>query len=219
MDSKKLSIQDLLQLCLATQDPALWQELNHRVQPLISRVVVKTVNRCRWVSPDPALVDDLIQDTFVKLFANDCRALREFQFEHENSFFGFLKTVASNVAQDYLRREYSPKHGGDLEEEDLDKISTIVPARTSFADDTHAQILIAEIQRCLEQELAHEPNFSRDIAIFWLYYRFGLTAKAISQIPSIGLTVKGVESTLLRLTRLVRARCLGGPDRKSAFGG
>jgi hypothetical protein len=68
---------------------------------------------------------------------------------------------------------------------------------------------MAEIQRILEKELAHEPNFGRDIAIFWFYYRWGLTAKEISEILSMGLTVKGVESVLLRLTRLVRSK-LGG---------
>jgi RNA polymerase sigma-70 factor, ECF subfamily len=207
MDPKKLSLQELLQLCLATQDPALWQEFVCRFQSHISRVVKNTLRRCKWASPDLALVDDLTQDTFMKLCANDFRALREFHFEHENSFYGFLKTVASHVAQDYLRREYSSKHGGGLEEEDLD--SAIIPARASSAEDTHLQILIAEIQRILEEELGHEPNFQRDITIFWLYYRWGFTAKEISEIPSIALKVKGVESVLLRLTRLIRGR-LGG---------
>ena len=204
MDPKKLSLQELLQLCLATHDPALWQEFNRRVQPLISRVVFNTVKRCRWASPDPALVDDLTQDTFLKLCANDFRALREFHFEHENSLFGFLKTVASNVAQDYLRREYSRKHGGGVEEVDLD--DAIIPARPV---DTQTQILVAEVQRILEEELKNDASRERDITIFWLYYRWGFTAKEISKIRSIGLTVKGVESVLLRLTRLIRGR-LGG---------
>lgn len=204
MDPKKLSLQELLQLCLATQDPALWQEFVRRFQPLIAGVVKKTLRRWPWIYSDPALVDDLTQDTFMKLCANDFRALREFHFEQDNSLYSFLKTVASNVAQDYLRREYSPKHGGGVEEVDLD--DAMIPARPV---DAHTQILLAEIQRILEEELGHEPNFRRDIAIFWLYYRWGLTAKEISGISWIGLTVKGVESVLLRLTRLIRGR-LGG---------
>jgi RNA polymerase sigma-70 factor (ECF subfamily) len=209
MDPKKLSIQELLQLCLATQDPALWQEFVCRVQPLISKVVGRTVRRCRWGFSDPALVDDLIQDTFVKLFANDYRALREFQAEYENSFYGFLKTVASNVAQDYIRKADSSKRPDGRDQEDMEKAKETVPDKSSLAKDTHSQILMAEIQRILENELAHEPNFRRDIAIFWFYYRWGLTAKEISELPSIGLTVKGVESVLLRLIRLLRGR-LGG---------
>ena len=206
MDPKKLSIKELLQLCLATQDPALWQEFVCRAQPLISKVVGRTARRCRWGSSDPALVEDLIQDTFVKLFANDYRALREFQFEHENSIFGFIKTVASHVVQDYIRKAYATKRPESFDQEDIEKVSTTVSYRTSFAEDTQSQILIAEIQRILEGELGHEPNFGRDITIFWLYYRWGLTAKEISKLRSIDLTVKGVESVLLRLTRLIRGR-------------
>ena len=71
--------------------------------------------------------------------------------------------------------------------------------------------------------LAGEPNFTRDFAIFWLYYRQGLTSKAISELAAIGLGVKGVESTLLRLTRLVRAKLTDPaavkPPKKKASGG
>lgn len=206
MDPKKLSIQELLQLCLATQDPAPWQEFVCRVQPLISKVVGRTARRSRWPSTDPALVDDLTQDTFMKLFANDYRALREFQFEDENHFFGFIKTVASNVAHDYIRKVDSSKRPDGRDQEDMEKAKETVPDKSSLAKDTLSQILITEIQRTLEEELRNEPNFRRDITIFWLYYRWGLTAKEISKLRSIDLTVKGVESVLLRLTRLIRGR-------------
>src|SRR5438270_390673 len=67
------------------------------------------------------------------------------------------------------------------------------------------RILLRDIDAYLKSR-ASEPTFVRDYTIFWLYYREGMTAKAIAGVPSIGLTVKGVESTLLRLTRLVRNR-------------
>jgi RNA polymerase sigma-70 factor (ECF subfamily) len=203
MDPRQLSAQELVQLCLASQDQALWLEFVRRFRPLIFGVALKTLRR--WTLPDAALIDDLIQDTFLKLCANNFRALREFEYEHENALFGFVKTVAANVVQDHIRTTYSQKRGSGREEEDLEKVSATVSASTSFADSAHRRILISEIKTCLDQQ-AHDPNFPRDSAIFWLYYRHGLTAKAISQIPSVGLTTKGVESTLLRLTRLVRAK-------------
>ena len=67
------------------------------------------------------------------------------------------------------------------------------------------RILWTQVIKCLE---CH-PSASclkRDLAIFYLYFRQGFTAQAISRVPNIGLTVKGVESTLFRLTRLLKAK-------------
>lgn len=216
MDLEKLSAQELVQLCLSSHDEALWFEFVRRFRPLIFGVVTKSLRR--WAAPDRALIDDLIQDTFLKLCANNFRALRQFDYEHENSLFGFLKKVASNVVQDHIRSAYSQKRGSGREEEDLEKVCASTSSTTSFVEDTQRHILIGEIKDCLDQH-SDDPQFPRDSAIFWLYYKQGLTAKAISQIPAIGLTVKGVESTLLRLTRLVRAKLSEKPGRRIASRG
>jgi hypothetical protein len=44
------------------------------------------------------------------------------------------------------------------------------------------------------------------VSIFWFFYEQGYTAKEISLLPAVGLTVKGVEAALLRLTRHVREK-------------
>ena len=49
-------------------------------------------------------MDDLIQDTYVKLFANDKKALRAIKNEYENTIFGYLKVIASNVVRDHFRQ-------------------------------------------------------------------------------------------------------------------
>jgi hypothetical protein len=69
----------------------------------------------------------------------------------------------------------------------------------------YSNVLIGQIARCIEDG-SPEARSTRDATIFCLYYRHGLTAKAISRLPTIGLSVKGVESTLLRLTRMVRRK-------------
>jgi RNA polymerase sigma-70 factor (ECF subfamily) len=51
----------------------------------------------------------------------------------------------------------------------------------------------------------------RDRALFWLYYRQGYTAEEIARLPSAGLTAKGVESALRRVTVWLR----GEVERKS----
>jgi RNA polymerase sigma-70 factor (ECF subfamily) len=41
--------------------------------------------------------------------------------------------------------------------------------------------------------------------IFLLYYRQGLTASEIAALPALGLTTKGVESIIARLTHMIRS--------------
>ena len=65
----------------------------------------------RWTEVSPGLVDDLVQNTFLKLCADNFKALREFEFRHEHALTGFLKVVASNVVRDHLRSSLSQKHG------------------------------------------------------------------------------------------------------------
>lgn len=224
MKVSKLSTQELLRLCLESNDPEAWQEFVRRFQPLIARIVVKSIRR--WTHPAPSLADELVQETYVKLIDNDYRALRKFDLQHENAFFAFLKVVASNVVQDHFRSSYSSKRGSGRAAEDIETVGTSVATNTDSAGAAERRILINEIQRCLET-LRNEPNFARDQAIFWLYYEQGLTAKAIAELPGIGLTVKGVESTLLRLTRYVRECMNAGSgdgqnkpsNRASATGG
>jgi RNA polymerase sigma-70 factor (ECF subfamily) len=216
MDPQKLSAQELVQLCLDSQDEALWTEFVRRFQPLIARVVMKCVLRRNRQSI--SLVDDLVQDTYTKLCLNNRQALRDFDFQHENAFFGFLKVVANHVVEDYFRGSTSQKRGSGREEEDIEQVRSVTVTGHGSYHPLDRQILLREIEECLSEEAA-EPNFKRDIVIFWLYYRQGLTAKAIASLPSIDLSVKGVESTLFRLTRIVRTKLASQTSKRRASGG
>jgi RNA polymerase sigma-70 factor (ECF subfamily) len=59
----------------------------------------------------------------------------------------------------------------------------------------------------LDRKLLSAPKIigHRDRALFWLYYRQGFTAEEISRLPAAGLTAKGVESALRRVTAWLRA--------------
>jgi RNA polymerase sigma-70 factor (ECF subfamily) len=199
-------LHHLLSLCLYSGKDLFWAEFIRRSQPVIAGVIVKAMRR--WRKPCPAVVDDLVQETYLKLCANDFKYLREFVCEHENALYGFLKVVASHVVHDHFRSSYSQKRGCGKEDDELEQISLRTPDASSSADRIQREILFHEISECFKTQAAG-PNFPRDYAIFWLYYVQGYTAKAISRLPNIGLTVKGVESTLLRLTRLVREGLTG----------
>ena len=208
--SSQVTSAELLESCLNAHQES-WVEFVKRFQPLIAIVIVKTLRRC--IRPNPNLVDDLVQESYLKLCANNFTVLREFKWHHESALAGFLRVVASNVAQDYLRNLLCQKRGGGKGEDDLEQAVLWKESAVNSEEHIEREITLDQVQRCLESELA-EPHLTRDCRIFWLYYRDGLTAKAISRQPGIGLSVKGVESALFRLTHLVRTK-LGKPQRNN----
>jgi RNA polymerase sigma factor (sigma-70 family) len=219
MDPRTLSLKELLRLCLESNDQAAWREFVRRVQPTIARVVKNTLGRIRyWKRSTPQEIDDLVHDTFVKLFANDSRALRDFECQHDEELFGFVKVVASNVVLDYLRHMLTEKLGGGRAEEDLDNAQHVPASGFGSPKTAERNILMGQIQRCLESH-ASDPNYARDCRIFWLYYQQGFTAKAISELPGIGLGVEGVESALLRMVRLIRECMRRRSGKASGAGG
>ena len=194
MVKDEITIRELLHVCLGSGEQEQWREFVRRTQPLIASVIMNTIRR--WKEPAPSLVDDLIQDTYVKLFANDRKALRSIKNEYENTIFGYLKVVASNVVRDHFRQI-------ENKVEEIELTDPVLPTPPDGMDRIEFARLKDEIQKRL-QGLMSSETYRRDEAIFWLYYEQGYTAKEISQLPTVGLTVKGVESTLMRLTRYLR---------------
>jgi DNA-directed RNA polymerase specialized sigma24 family protein len=64
------------------------------------------------------------------------------------------------------------------------------------------EVLLAQ----LDEKLRSAPEIigERDRALFWLYYRQGLTAEEIAGLAGAGLTPKGVESALRRVAKWLR---------------
>ena len=59
----------------------------------------------------------------------------------------------------------------------------------------------------LDRKLRGAPQSisERDRALFWLYYLQGYTAEEIAHVAQVGLTPKGVESALRRVTAWLRS--------------
>lgn len=199
MQEEEIPIRELLNLCLGSQNHELWEKFVRRTRPLIANVIINTLRR--WREPSPSLVDDLIQDTYLKVFANDCKALRGIRNEHENAIFGYLKVTASNATVDCFRKN---------KVEEVELSDPVVPPSPDGFDRIQFERLKDRIQERLEC-LSSTEAYQRDQMIFWLYFEHGYTAREISQIPSIKLSVKGVEATLHRLVHFVREG-LAGPE-------
>ena len=202
MDRFHTSVNDLAKACARSSDAAEWEELLCRCTPLVSLVSLRI---CRlWMSSvQGAMVDDIVQEVFVRLCDQERRILRNFEPRGEDSFMGLLRSVTTSVASDYFRRHCSVKRGGKVVTSSLDEETVPQPAAGVRQSAQALQaVLLAELDRKLRSapgELAE-----RDRVLFWLYYRQGFTAEEIAALPGAGLTAKGVESALRRIANWLR---------------
>lgn len=206
-------LQELRELVHACIDPGTseaWQKFVQRFHKLIAGVVMRTA--ARWGDYSPDSVDDLVQDIYLKLCADDCRVLRDFHNQHAESIYGYLKVIAASVTNNFFRDAHAQKRGGRALIENLDDVQDLTERRQSDPHLTMDQhILLHEVDSCLQRCTAGKDG-ERDRLIFRLYYRQGLSAKAIASLAEIGLSIKGVESAILRITRLVRQELSGAGD-------
>lgn len=202
MDLARATVNDLAIACARSADAAEWGEFLRRCKPLVTLVVLR-VARVWLTAPSPAVVDDISQEVFLKLCEQERRILREFEARGEDSFLGLLRIVAGSVANDHFRRIYSVKRGGKTLTASLNEEGPGGEvAHSQNAHDLHQQVLFSQ----LDQMLGSAPAVisERDRSIFWLYYKQGFTAEEIAGVSGTGLSAKGVESALRRITKWVR---------------
>lgn len=184
-----------------------WAALVECLQPTLAGVVARCA--LRWGSVTPELIEDLTQEAFLKLCRDGFAILQHVLGQPEEMVLGFMKVTAANLVHDRFRAERSAKRhppAGFLTVELLDDVF----GETSSAAAVERELLLSEIDRFLAPSLP-SPAAERDRTVFWLHHRHGMTAKAISQLPPIGLSEKGVESLLFRLNARVREKMV---DRK-----
>jgi RNA polymerase sigma-70 factor, ECF subfamily len=200
IDYSQLGSSELIAECVSTRQAAAWEEFVRRFQPLIAGVVARTASR--WTPATAAIVDDLVQETYVKLCTEEFRRLREFESWHEDAIYGYLKAIAYRVTLDHFKVHFAAKRGAQLRSSSDFDTSLRVEGRDSSVE---GEILVQELEEMAGQ-IAEEE---RDRLIFALYYRQGFTTRKIAGIPAIGLSQKGVESCLHRLTERLRKRVTG----------
>jgi RNA polymerase sigma-70 factor (ECF subfamily) len=210
MDYASLQPEELIRICIHTGHASAWEEFIRRFNPLIARVVVRTARR--WGGSSRSVLDDLVQETYLKLCAENCRLLRTFESRQADAIYGYLKVVTTNVVHDHFKAAHAAKRGAgeptkDLEIQEIDSVNVQQTTLSSQAS-LERDILLKEIDHQLIRSVPPD-DLQRSRLIFWLYYRSGMTASAIASLPHVGLSTKGVESVLLRLTRSVR-RALAG---------
>src|ERR1700678_966659 len=115
MSYSSMSIEELIRQCSHSHTPQAWEEFVRRFHRLIATVILRTASRLGDSSKQT--VDDLIQETYLKLCADDFRILRSFEQQHPDAFTGYIKVVTANVVRDHFKSAHTKKRGaGHLEQ-------------------------------------------------------------------------------------------------------
>ena len=76
MSDTSMPANELVRSCPLSRDRKAWEEFVRRFHRLIAAVALRTARQ--WGEPSDRILDDLIQDTYLKLCDEDCRLLREY---------------------------------------------------------------------------------------------------------------------------------------------
>lgn len=203
MTMSRAPVNELARACAQSADTGEWAEFLGRCAPVAALVASRVARMWQGGFAAPAVVDDIVQEVFLKLCEQERRILREFRPRGDDSFLALLRVISASVANDYFRRHYSEKRGGKVVTMVLDEEPmTVVPLASGKNTDIQRAVLFAELDHKLRE--APGATASRDRIIFWLYYLQGLTADEIALLPGTELSAKGVESALRRITMWLR---------------
>jgi DNA-directed RNA polymerase specialized sigma24 family protein len=202
-----LSLKDVVCLCAGPCDDAAWEEFVSRVGKPISLTIMRTASL--WGEPSRPLVEDLVQVTYLKLWEDGCRLLRDFAIQHPEAILGYLKKTAANATHDYFKHGHSQSSGGDKPHVSTSDVDPEAGREIHGSQEKIAfEVFLNEIDEHLKRGLTG-PDQERDRTIFWLYFRQGMSTKEIASLPAIGLGHKGVGSVLERLKHGIREHILG----------
>jgi RNA polymerase sigma-70 factor, ECF subfamily len=201
-----LSLTNVVCLCAGPRDDDAWEEFVSRVGKSISLTVMRTA--ALWGEPARSLVEDLVQITYLKLWEDNCRLLRDFAIQHPEAVLGYIKKTAANATHDYFKHGHSQSSGGDRPHVSTSDVDPEMEKAAHGSEERIAfDVFSGQIDEHLKRGLTG-PDQERDRMVFWLYFRQGMSTKEIASLPTIRLGAKGVGSVIERLKHCIRDQVL-----------
>jgi len=168
-------------------------EFFRTIRPVLFRVSSRVAHQYN----SPGEIEDLVQEISLKLIASSAAILRSLPADSTKAL-AYFSVLAANSARDCFRARAATKRGARTTIS-LDTSFANIVASLGLAADFDKNLLLTKIEEFL-------PPDRREQVVFRLYYRQGLTAMEISSLPALGLSCKGVESMILRITKRIRER-------------
>jgi len=224
MDYEGLPNNDLIKRCAEQPaDRRAWNEFYRRFDDHIRAMVIRYGGLKRLYRQD--LVDDLMQDAYVRLVKHDCKALKNFRGENENAIYTFLAFTARTAVDEYAKKRNAKKRRH--QDEPLDKpvspeeggLRLIDILANPYAPSTDEKLMLESLQQEVEMILGeiisgHEKE--RDQKIFLCHVYEELTLQQISE--RFALSPKRLRHIITEIKKRLKARPPGGKKTLIAKG-
>ena len=159
---------DFLTKCVQ-KNKAAWNEFIDRYSNYIYNYVIQTLKRYNYFFQDDE-VNEIFNIIFLNLLDKECKSLRSFNGQNEQSFLAYLRTISFNTSVDYLR---TVKHFVDF-----DKVDYQIGMEDRFKK-IHLKDL-REIIQIIKENLPERHSF-----LFEMIYEKDLNQSEISEIMDL----------------------------------
>lgn len=191
---------DLLSRCAGDRRSPAWRTLVADYGRYLEFGVRRALRRVD-LSPEPALIEDLVQDAYCRLLEDGGRRLGTFRGTLPAELGAWLRRLAERTALDHLRAAAAWKRGGattlvphDLLEDDPSDPSTCPLRRVE-----QRERLRHFVRRCKEI-----PGGERGLRILGLVLAAGWTSRELARASGGSLSSSGIDSLVYRLRRRLR---------------
>ena len=212
LNLSEISHRDLLELLAKdSNNQAAIKEFIARYDRFIRGVIFKTLNQkdhgVRYINT-PRGLEDLVNDVYIRLLRNDCRALTQFNGQYDNSIFSYLRSISANIARNHIRdsqreRYYkqTPFFSDDDERSADEYLELLASAAQRYDCDfskaeskTLELVIRTKLQRMFNQTLV-----DRNFLIFKLHCLHGYKFNELANIKALGLNQNGISTTVSRI--------------------
>jgi DNA-directed RNA polymerase specialized sigma24 family protein len=208
---------ELIRMLVANpRDEAVAREFISRYDHFIRQTITAAVYK--WMAAAgyervQTMIEDLANETYCRLFQNDCQVLRAFKCRYENSIFAYLRTVALSVMSNQMRAYRRQQACEQLQAFDgaPEKCAGELSDGERFASDLGAAVMQATECKSLEQMVRasfrttfRDDNVNRNFIIFKLHFLHGYHSREIARIKGLGLSERGIGNTADRIRQWLR---------------
>jgi RNA polymerase sigma-70 factor (ECF subfamily) len=182
---KVLSDQALLDLYIQGRREAF--------EELVLRHQTKLYNYILMMVRQPALAEDIFQETFVKVI----RSVREGKYYDDGKFFSWVTRIAHNLIIDHFRREKKMKMiSSDNDDAPLTSVAVLA---ASTEEDMVKNQMLKEVRNLIE----HLPFEQREVVIMRIYMDMSFKEIADQTGVSLNTALGRMRYALINLRKML----------------